>query len=101
MPPHLSCLTPFIPPQIPDHGLPCDLLWSDPSAHISGWSPNDRGVSYTFGSDVVVKFLVITLFSATNYLDMFDNSEAKMKVDEGLVFIFVMLKAARGGCVSV
>ena len=34
-------------------GLLCDLLWSDPEADIAGWAENDRGVSYTFGADVV------------------------------------------------
>ena len=42
---------------MPDSGLLCDLLWSDPEADISGWAENDRGVSYTFGADVVAKFL--------------------------------------------
>jgi serine/threonine-protein phosphatase PP1 catalytic subunit len=34
-------------------GLLCDLLWSDPDKDITGWSENDRGVSFTFGPDVV------------------------------------------------
>ena len=38
-------------------GLLCDLLWSDPDKDISGWSENDRGVSFTFGPDVVSRFL--------------------------------------------
>ena len=42
---------------MPDSGLLCDLMWSDPEADISGWAENDRGVSYTFGADVVGKFL--------------------------------------------
>ena len=45
------------PTDVPDSGLLCDLLWSDPEADISGWAENDRGVSYTFGEDVVSKFL--------------------------------------------
>ncbi len=44
-------------PVCPGAGLLCDLLWSDPEADISGWAENDRGVSYTFGADVVGKFL--------------------------------------------
>lgn len=41
-----------------DHpGLLCDLLWSDPDKDITGWSENDRGVSFTFGPDVVSRFL--------------------------------------------
>jgi len=46
------------PTDVPDAGLLCDLLWSDPEADIAGWAENDRGVSYTFGADVVSKFLV-------------------------------------------
>ena len=38
-------------------GLLCDLLWSDPDKDIQGWGENDRGVSFTFGADVVNKFL--------------------------------------------
>jgi hypothetical protein len=45
------------PTDIPDSGILCDLLWSDPDKDITGWGENDRGVSYTFGSDVVTKFL--------------------------------------------
>lgn len=42
---------------IPVTGLLCDLLWSDPDKDVRGWGDNDRGVSFTFGSDVVSKFL--------------------------------------------
>lgn len=45
------------PADVPDHGLLCDLLWSDPDKDIEGWGHNDRGVSYTFGADKVAKFL--------------------------------------------
>lgn len=38
-------------------GLLCDLLWSDPDKDIQGWGENDRGVSFTFGHDVVDQFL--------------------------------------------
>lgn len=38
-------------------GLLCDLLWSDPDRDIIGWGENDRGVSFTFGEDIVVQFL--------------------------------------------
>lgn len=38
-------------------GLLCDLLWSDPDKDVQGWGENDRGVSFTFGPDVVNKFL--------------------------------------------
>lgn len=38
-------------------GLLCDLLWSDPDKDVQGWGDNDRGVSFTFGADIVSKFL--------------------------------------------
>jgi len=45
------------PTDVPDSGIICDLLWSDPDKDIEGWGENDRGVSFTFGGDVVAKFL--------------------------------------------
>ena len=45
------------PTDVPDTGLLCDLLWSDPDKDVTGWGDNDRGVSFTFGADVVSKFL--------------------------------------------
>ena len=50
---------------IPDAGLLCDLLWSDPQKdEFTGkaeagevWELNLRGVSYTFGEAVVEKFV--------------------------------------------
>ena len=45
------------PTDIPDMGMLCDFLWSDPDADLQGWGENDRGVSYTYGTDVVADFL--------------------------------------------
>jgi len=45
------------PTDVPDQGLLCDLLWSDPDPEVQGWGDNERGVSYTFGSDVTSIFL--------------------------------------------
>jgi len=45
------------PTDIPDTGLLCDLLWADPDKDMRGWGENDRGVSFTFGSDIVSSFL--------------------------------------------
>ena len=42
---------------IPDQGFLCDLLWSDPDKVVLGWGENDRGVFFTFGAEVVAKFL--------------------------------------------
>ena len=48
--------------QIPDVGLLCDLLYSNPDKDITGWSENDddsegNGRGFTFGPDVVSQFL--------------------------------------------
>jgi len=45
------------PTDVPDQGLLCDLLWSDPDKDVIGWGENDRGVSFTFGPEIVTKFL--------------------------------------------
>lgn len=108
------------PTDVPDTGLLCDLLWSDPETKITGWGENDRGVSYTFGPDVVTKFLarhdldlicrahqvvedgyeffakrqLVTLFSAPNYCGEFDNAGAMMSVDDTLMCSFQVLKPA-------
>ena len=41
----------------PPSGLLCDLLWADPDKETMGWGENDRGVSFTFGPEIVTKFL--------------------------------------------
>ncbi|CAJ0878032.1 14544_t:CDS:2 [Entrophospora sp. SA101] len=108
------------PTDVPDTGLLCDLLWSDPEKDTTGWSENDRGVSFTFGQDVVGRFLqkhdmdlicrahqvvedgyeffakrqLVTLFSAPNYCGEFDNAGAMMSVDETLMCSFQILKPA-------
>jgi serine/threonine-protein phosphatase PP1 catalytic subunit len=106
------------PCDVPDMGLLCDLLWSDPDAQISGWGENDRGVSFVFGADVVSHFLevqdldllirghqvvedgyeffagrrLVTLFSAPNYCGEFDNAGGMISVDEDLMCSFQILK---------
>uniref|UniRef100_A0A0K0DT36 Serine/threonine-protein phosphatase n=1 Tax=Strongyloides stercoralis TaxID=6248 RepID=A0A0K0DT36_STRER len=106
------------PTDVPDQGLLCDLLWSDPDKDVTGWGENDRGVSFTFGAEVVSKFLtkfdldlicrahqvvedgyeffakrkLVTLFSAPNYCGEFDNAGSMMTVDETLMCSFQILK---------
>ncbi|KAA0149585.1 hypothetical protein FNF27_01406 [Cafeteria roenbergensis] len=108
------------PTEVPDTGLLCDLLWADPDQDIVGWGENDRGVSFTFGHDVVAAFLkrhdldlivrahqvvedgyeffagrrLVTLFSAPNYCGEFDNAGAMMTVDESLMCSFQVLRPA-------
>ena len=106
------------PTEVPDNGLLCDLLWSDPDKDIKNWEDNERGVSYIFGADVLHKFnakneidlicrahqvvedgyeffgkkQLVTVFSAPNYCGEFDNSGAMMTVDESLMCAFQILK---------
>eukprot|EP00697_Spironema_sp_BW2_P011807 gnl/Spiro4/27663_TR13784_c0_g1_i1.p1 gnl/Spiro4/27663_TR13784_c0_g1~~gnl/Spiro4/27663_TR13784_c0_g1_i1.p1 ORF type:complete len:338 (+),score=64.18 gnl/Spiro4/27663_TR13784_c0_g1_i1:66-1016(+) len=108
------------PTDVPDAGLLCDLLWSDPDKDTQGWGENTRGVSWTFGHDVVTRFLLtqnmdlvcrahqvvedgyeffakrqlVTLFSAPNYCGEFDNAGALMSVDETLMCSFQILRPA-------
>lgn len=35
----------------------CDLLRSGPDKDVQGWGGDDRGVSFTFGAEVVAKLL--------------------------------------------
>lgn len=106
------------PMDVPDGGLVCDLLWSDPDEDITGWGENDRGVSWTFGGDVVRSFLekhdlslvarahqvveegyrffekrkLVTLFSAPNYCGEFDNAGGVLVVNKNLMCSLSILK---------
>jgi len=108
------------PCDVPDAGLLCDILWADPDSQVEGWAQNDRGVSFTFGKDVVESFLrrhdldlivrahqvvedgyeffakreLVTVFSAPNYCGEFDNAGAMMSVDDTLMCSFQILKPA-------
>ncbi|KAL0414082.1 UNVERIFIED_CONTAM: Serine/threonine-protein phosphatase PP1 [Sesamum radiatum] len=106
------------PTDVPETGLLCDLLWSDPCKDVQGWGLNDRGISYTFGADKVSEFLLthdldlicranqvvedgyeffanrqlVTIFSAPNYCGEYDNAGAMMSLDETLLCSFQILK---------
>lgn len=107
----------FMP--IPDSGLLCDLLWSDPSLNIDSlWGTNSRGVSCTFSSNSVHSFLhtnnlqlvcrahqlvpngykffadskLITIFSAPNYCGNCGNDGVVMKVTPQLECSFLIIK---------
>jgi len=45
------------PMDITNQGIPIDMVWSDPEPLSSGWQDNERGISYTYGQDVVYTFL--------------------------------------------
>ncbi|CAF2627174.1 unnamed protein product [Rotaria sp. Silwood2] len=42
---------------VPDTGLFYGLLWSNPDKDTSKWRENDRSISFTFGAEVVTRFL--------------------------------------------
>eukprot|EP00397_Hematodinium_sp_SG-2012_P043614 GEMP01048518.1.p1 GENE.GEMP01048518.1~~GEMP01048518.1.p1 ORF type:complete len:364 (+),score=64.14 GEMP01048518.1:96-1187(+) len=105
------------PCQVPEKGLLCDLLWSDPSSK-PGWNANERGVSFVFGPDVVEEFCqfheidlicrahqvvqdgylffagrrLVTVFGAPNYCGEFNNSAALLVVDKDLECSFQLLQ---------
>jgi len=106
------------PTDIPDSGLLCDLLWSDPDKETLEFDENDRGVSWVFGEKIVNEFnrkndldliirahqvvddgyeffanrQLITIFSAPNYCGEFDNSAGIMIIDEALTCSLKVLR---------
>mmetsp|Transcript_8812 Transcript_8812/g.13587 ORF Transcript_8812/g.13587 Transcript_8812/m.13587 type:complete len:158 (-) Transcript_8812:65-538(-) len=108
------------PTDVPDSGLLCDLLWSDPDKDVTTWGDNERGVSHTFGENIVKKFNekhdldlvcrahqvvekgfeffadrnLVTVFSAPNYFGEWDNAAAILIVDEDLTCKFKRIQPA-------
>ena len=108
------------PTDVPERGLLCDLLCSDPDDSSNGFGNNERGVSVVFNGKIVQNFLknndldlicrahqvveegyeffaerkLVTVFSAPNYCGEFDNAGAMMSVDENLNCSFQILKPA-------
>ena len=100
------------PTEIPDEGLLCDLVWSDPSDVLSDdFGENERNVSVTFSKKVVEEFTknndldlicrahqvveegfqffagmkLVTIFTAPNYMGEFDNNGGILEVGEDLL----------------
>ena len=104
--------------KIPDDGILCDLLWSDPSISTEKWGINSRGVSCTYNIDAVTTFLknnklqllcrahqlvsegykffgnnkLVTVFSAPNYCGNCGNNGAVMKISDKLECSFIIIK---------
>lgn len=102
---------------VPDTGLLCDLLWSDPG-DFPGFAHGERGISYKFGEKAISDFLkdndldlicrahqvvedgyeffakrrLVTIFSAPNYTGEYDNVAAVMEVSSDLECSFRILK---------
>lgn len=46
------------PTDVPNSGMLCDILWSDPDPDGKGWHENhERGIGHLFGNDVLTSFL--------------------------------------------
>ena len=102
-----------------NHGLIVDMIWSDPEANQSGWMENERGISYTYGSECVNNFLhdnkldlivrshqlvpmgyeflfnkhLVTLFSVPNFHGH-GNCGAILAVERDLTCSFEIIKPA-------
>ena len=89
------------PCEVPEAGIVCDMLWSDPDTNAEEWEENERGTSFAFGSKCLLEFLnrfnlglivrghqavmcgydftfpeirgIVTVFSAPNYCYTFKN----------------------------
>lgn len=109
------------PVEIPENGLLCDLLWSDPCTDPDAdpWTENPRGTSFSYSVKPIHEFLekndfdllcrahqaiiegyefpfpdqcVVTIFSAANYCYEYQNKGAIMRVDENLLCTFAVLE---------
>nr|UXY86740.1 serine/threonine protein phosphatase type 1 alpha [Cryptomonas paramecium] len=106
------------PTEIPDRGLLCDLVWSDPDETITEWKKNERGISLVFGKRSVDQFLktfkvslicrahqlvekgfkffnnrkLVTIFSAPTYCGEFKNFGAILSISKSLKCTFHILK---------
>jgi serine/threonine-protein phosphatase PP1 catalytic subunit len=101
------------PTEIPEAGLLCDLVWSDPddSLYFDFCTNKERGISVCFSKKQVEEFTekndldlicrahqvveegfqffanmkLITVFTAPNYMGEFDNNGAILEVNENMV----------------
>ena len=108
------------PTEIPDEGLLCDLLWSDPNNDLldEDFGNNERNISITFSKNYVKNFVeknnldlicrahqvveegfeffadmkLVTIFTAPNYMGEFDNNGGILEVGEDLLCKFHILR---------
>ena len=108
------------PTEIPEKGLLCDLVWSDPDTSISNdfIENKERGISVCFSEKAVNEFnkknnldlicrahqvveegyqffsnmKLITIFSAPNYMNIFDNNGGVLFINEDLLCSLHILK---------
>ena len=107
------------PTEIPDEGILCDLLWSDPNELLEeDFGNNERNISITFSKNYVKNFVeknnldlicrahqvveegfeffadmkLVTIFTAPNYMGEFDNNGGILEVGEDLLCKFHVLR---------
>ena len=108
------------PTEIPEAGLLCDLVWSDPDDCLcfDFCTNKERGISVCFSKSIVEKFTkendldlicrahqvveegfqffanmkLITVFTAPNYMGEFDNKGGILKVNENMVCSLTVIK---------
>jgi serine/threonine-protein phosphatase 4 catalytic subunit len=99
--------------EIPQEGIFCDLLWSDPD-DIPGWANSNRGAGFLYGKEAVNSFChqnelslisrahqlimegykfmfnekLVTVWSAPNYFYRCGNVASIMELDENLQRFF-------------
>ncbi|KAI9020125.1 Metallo-dependent phosphatase-like protein [Phycomyces nitens] len=110
-----SIRTLFRMQELPQSGGPCDLLWSDPEAHVDSWAISPRGGGFLFGYvptnafchnngvELIVRSHqlvdegynypfaeknLVTLWSAPNYCYRCGNKAAILKVPDNRKAIF-------------
>ena len=108
------------PTEIPEAGLLCDLVWSDPdeSLYFDFCTNKERGISVCFSKKKVEEFTkendldlicrahqvveegfqffanmkLITVFTAPNYMEEFDNNGGILEVNEDMICSLHVLK---------
>jgi serine/threonine-protein phosphatase PP1 catalytic subunit len=114
------------PTEIPEKGLLCDLVWSDPDNLISNKNfieNKERGISFCFSKEIVEEFTkinnldlicrahqvveegfqffanmkLITIFTAPNYMNVFDNNGGVLYVNEDLICSLHVLNPSHCG----
>lgn len=106
--------------EVPNQGVFCDLLWSDPDEAVMNWSTSPRGAGFLFGPDVVRAFThtnkieiivrahqlvmegfkymfdesLVTVWSAPNYCYRCGNVASVLVINEDLSREFKIFKEA-------
>ncbi|KRY91605.1 Serine/threonine-protein phosphatase PP1 [Trichinella pseudospiralis] len=108
------------PTSIPPSGVLCDLLWADPDGNANGYGESPRGAGCVFGANAVFEFCdnmgidliarahqvveqgyqffaqrrCVTVFSAPNYCNIYNNAAAALIIDQNLNCKIVQIKSS-------